>query len=177
MKNESGFSLVELLVVLGLTAMLALGGAVAIFHILRVSNQNSDWGKVIHETGTVGYWIGHDLPMADEISADDPATPDTELLTLVWKDWETGAIYNIHYAISGPPASLKQIERRVYVYQVIDGDNVVLESKAITIAGNIYNAEITQEGALWKLSVESRSGSRSLVHEYEMYSRLNYLDL
>lgn len=177
MKSEKGFSIAEQLVVWALAALVALGGSIVTAHILRVSKQTREWGQVVNQTGTIGYWVGHDLPMADEISTDDPETSDTELLTLVWKDWETGVVYNVHYAILGAFDSLKQIERRFYAYRIIDGEEFVFEDKATIVAEDIYQAEITQNGNLWKLSIGSRSGSRFLLQEYDVYSRLNYYGL
>ena len=169
-----GFSLTEVLVVFALTALIALGGFVMTVHTLRVSDQNNELGTIVHETGTVGYWVGHDLNMADEIFGDDPKTHDTEFLTLVWKDWQTGNVYNVHYALLEQPDSLKRIERRYYRYEVLDG---IEYTSTMTIADNVYLAEISQTGTVWKLSIGSRSGSRDLINEYDISSRLNYSEI
>ena len=170
-----GFFLAELLVVLALAAMITLGASVVIVHTLRVSNQNNEWGIVVHETGTAAYWIGHDLAMADAIYEDDPTTPDNELLTLVWKDWATGDIYNVHYAVLEGAGSLNRIERRYYHHQEFeDIDNTT----TITVAENIYLANMTRySDHFWELSIISRSGSHDLLNEYDLYSRLNYSEM
>jgi len=64
MRNENGYSLLELLVVLAITAMIALGACVTNAHMFRVSHQNRDWTQNSLQDQSVGYWLNQDILMA-----------------------------------------------------------------------------------------------------------------
>lgn len=174
MKNEKGFSMTELLVALALSSIIAVGGLAIVVHVLRVTNQTSDWGRVTHQTQIVGYWVSHDMLMADEILPDDdPVTTGTEFATMRWNEWETGYFHNVRYVLStsGPPFTIE----RIYHIDDIEGEPVQHTTKVI--ADSIYEAQITDEGGdIWKLTLESQSGTKTKYAQYDINPRLSYAE-
>jgi prepilin-type N-terminal cleavage/methylation domain-containing protein len=172
MRNEDGFTFSELLVVLAIVAMIALGAGVTNAHMFRVSHQNNDWTRTLLQDQSVGYWVSRDVLMAQQITADDPATPDTEFATMNWKDFQSGNSYYVHYALLDSGSSLYKIERR---YQVRDSLDGVLNSRNTIVAEGISQCYLTPDEAnRWRLTVESQSGPRSMLVENGLYPRLNF---
>jgi nitrogen fixation protein FixH len=51
-------------------------------------------------------------------------------------------------------------------------DGVEVDNKTTLVADNIYAADFSPQDGIWKLSVETRSGDRSVTREYEIGYRL-----
>jgi len=81
-KNQGGFSLIELLVVLAITGLIGTGITMSISQVVNANRQVSSHMIAITQVENAGYWITHDAEMAQSIIA------DTEALTLAWVGWE-----------------------------------------------------------------------------------------
>ncbi len=173
MRNENGYSLAEILVVLAITAMIALGACVTNAHMFRVSHQNRDWTQNSLQNQSVGYWLNHDILMAQQVVADDdPATPDTEFAIINWKDFQTGNSYYVNYALLDSGGSLYSIERR---YQARDSEDELLDSTNTLVANGISQCYLSSDEAnRWRVTVESQSGLHSMLVEDGLYPRLNF---
>jgi type II secretory pathway component PulJ len=172
MRNENGSTLSELLVVLAIVGMIALGAGVTNAHMFRVSHQNNDWTRASLRDQSVGYWVSRDILMAEQVSTDDPATPDTEFATLSWKDVQSGNTYHVHYALLDSGGSLYSIERR---YQAKDSGGTILNSMNTPVADGIIECYITSDVSnRWRLTIESQSGSHSMLVENGVSPRINY---
>jgi prepilin-type N-terminal cleavage/methylation domain-containing protein len=170
MKDEKGYSLVELLIAVSISALLAVGAGMTTFQIFRGSKQNSDWNIAVRQAQSLGQWVSQDALMVNTIEiGDDPETGDVEFISLFWKDWENGDIYDTRYLWFDSADSLKQLKRK-QVTRDIDG--VEINNTTFLVADNIYSATLTPQANSWRLAVETRSGSRSVTREYEITKRL-----
>jgi len=173
MKRRDGFALAELLVVLTLASLITLGATVTVFHLLKVSRQNSEWSVAVRQAQAVGYWISRDQYAASLMeTADDPGTPETELLTLTWREWQTGDVHAARYVLSPSSGSLQRLQREA---SVTDNGGAVKSSTSTLIADNVEAASVTVQADLSrKLTVQARAGSRYVVREYIVLPRPNY---
>ncbi|MBI2854711.1 MAG: type II secretion system protein [Chloroflexi bacterium] len=173
MKTNSGFTLIEYLVTIAIVAILGAGGAATIFHVLRVSQQNSQWSVVVRQAQSAGYWISQDVLEASTIdTADDPGTPETEVATMRWKHWETGEAHTIRYSRAPSSGSLYKLQRSE---SVINNDGSSVSNNSREVADNIDSVSVaSQADGSWKLTVNARSGSRYVVREYVAEQRPNY---
>lgn len=170
MKGEKGYSLIELLVAISVTAVLAAGAGMTTFQIFRSSKQNSDWNVAVRQAQSLGQWISQDALMVSTVDiGDDPETGDLEFISLFWRDWESGNSYDARYLWFDSADSLKQLKRN-QVTRDIDG--VEINNTTFQVADNIYSATLTAQANSWKLAVETRSGSTSVTREYEISQRL-----
>lgn len=170
MKDEKGYSLVELLVAISVSAVLAAGAGMTTFQIFRSSKQNNDWNVAVRQAQSLGQWVSQDALMVNTIDiGDDPETEDIEFISLFWKDWENGNTFNTCYLWLDSEDSLKQLTRE----QVTRDINGVEIGNTITlVADNIYSATLTPQTNSWRLTVETGSGTRSVTREYEISQRL-----
>lgn len=170
MKGEKGFTFIEMLIAVSVSALLAVGAGMTTMQILTGSRQNNDWNVAVRQAQSVGQCVSQDALMVSTIDiGDDPETEDVEFISLFWKDWENGNTYNTCYLWFDSANSLKQLKRRQVTRDIngaITGDTTVL------VADNIYAATLTPQTNSWRLTVETRSGSRSVTREYEISQRL-----
>lgn len=170
MKGEKGYSLIELLIAVSVSALLAAGAGMTTFQIFRSSKQNSDWNVAVRQAQSLGQWVSQDALMVNTIDiGDDPETGDVEFLSLFWRDWENGNTYETRYLWSDSADSLKELKRKQVTR---DNNGSVISDTTRLVATNIYTATLTPEANSWRLAVETHSGSRSVTREYEISQRL-----
>jgi prepilin-type N-terminal cleavage/methylation domain-containing protein len=111
-KNQKGFTLIELVVAMLITAIISGGVTTAVFQVIVGSARTNNHMIAVRQVQDAGYWVSHDAQMAQSIRiGDDPATPATEFLTLTWTDWDNKvnqAVYSLENMSGG---TLKQLKR------------------------------------------------------------------
>jgi len=170
MKGENGYSFIEVLIAVSVSALLAIGAGMTTAQIIMSSRLNSDWNVMLRQAQSVGQWVSQDALMVSTIGiGDDPETGDVEFISLFWKDWENGNTYNTYYLWFDTADSLKLLKRRQVTR---DNSGAVTSDTSVLVATNIYAATLTQQVNSWRLNVEARSGDRSVTREYEISRRL-----
>ena len=170
MKGEKGYSFIDVLIALSISAVLAISAGMTTSQIFRSSRLNSDWNIALRQAQSVGQWVSQDALTVNNIDiGDDPETGDVEFISLFWKDWENGDTYDTYYLWFDSANSLQELKRR-QVTRDING--AVMSDTTVLVATNIYAATLTQQANSWRLDVETRSGSRSVTREYEISRRL-----
>lgn len=170
MKGEKGFTFIEVAIAVSVSALLAIGAGMTTMQIFTGSHQNNDWNVAVRQAQSVGQYISQDALMVNAIDiGDDPGTSDVEFISMFWKDWENGNTYNTYYLWFDSENSLKELMRRQVTR---DSNSTVISDTTIMIATNICDATLTQQTNSWRLTVETRSGERSVVREYEISRRL-----
>lgn len=168
--RERGFGLIETLVVIALTAIIALGAGATTVQMTQVTDRNKDHSIASSQAQSLGYWLSQDMMKALTIStADDAGTDPVEFVTIKWKEWQTGNTYNIRYCWSDPEDILKTVIRYHTVYDTGGGE---ISSSTTSVAANIYAVTVSEQAGIgWTLDIESRSGDKSEVREYEIADR------
>ncbi len=170
MKDEKGYSLIELLIAISVSAILAIGAGMTTFQIFRGSKQNNDWNIAVRQAQSLGQYVSQDALMVNTIDiGDDPGTEDIEFISLFWKDWENGNTCDTSYLWLDSEDSLKKLTRK-QVTRDING--VEINTTTTLVADNVYSATLTPQTDSWRLTVETRSGTRSVTREYEISQRL-----
>jgi prepilin-type N-terminal cleavage/methylation domain-containing protein len=96
LRSHQGFTLIEILVGMALTAILITGIVVTIFQVNTGTAQTKNSMYALRQVQTVGYYISRDALQADSINV----TGNTSFpVTLTWTDPDpvTGREYNIKY--------------------------------------------------------------------------------
>ena len=171
MRSENGFTLIELIVAISVTAVITLGTGMTTAQIINVSQRSNDSMTVARQSQNVGHWVNRDSLMAQTITiGDDPETAgDVEFIIVYQKDWDTGDTHEIRYVWVDSADSLKKLKRKQLT---LDKDGVELTNKTTLVADHIYSANISWQDSMWSLSVEARSDEVSTTKEYEISQRL-----
>lgn len=98
-KNQMGFTLIEMIIVLAIAGVVTGATTMTIFQVISGSASTSNHMTAVRQVQEAGYRVSHDTQMAQEepIIGDDPAT---ELLTLTWIDYSGGA-HQVTYTLEG----------------------------------------------------------------------------
>jgi len=168
-RDEKGFIIINLAVVLAISAIIAVGAGMTTVQIIQGSQRTNDWTAVVRQAQNVGYWVSEDALTAQTITiSDDPETTDVEFIIVYWKDWETGDTHDIRYVWLDSADSLKKLQRK---HLTRDKNGVTTANKTALIADNICTANLTWQDGAWRLSIEARSGDKSATREYEISQR------
>jgi type II secretory pathway component PulJ len=170
-RKEKGFSLISMVVTIAIAALIAFGALITSFQIIKGTARNENHAEVIRQAQNLGCWFSRDALMAANITAgDNPETSDDELLTIWWKDWESGDTFDIRYILLDYADSLKQLKRN-QVMRFKDGG--VAENTTSLIAHSVYSANLSQQDDTWILNIETHSGQKQSVKEYKITKRLD----
>jgi len=169
-QSEKGSTLIQLLIVIAISAIIAAGAGVTTTQTNKLSQRNNDRMTVVRQVQNVGYRFSQDALIAQTISTeDDPETTDVEFIIVFWKDWETGDTYDIRYVWLDLADSTKKLIRK---QTARDKDGVEIGNETTPIAYNIHTASLSWQDGAWRLSVEAHSGEESLTREYGIARRL-----
>ncbi len=169
-RDESGFGLIGLAVAIAITAIIVAGAGMGTVQVIKGTQRNNDHMTVIRQAQNLGSWLSRDALMAQTINAsDDAGTAEDEFVIMYWKDWENGDTHDIRYIWLDGANSLKIFKRKQLTN---DKDGLEIGNTTTLIAHSIYSANLSQQGSTWWLSVETRSGQRSLMREYKINQRL-----
>lgn len=171
-QGEKGFTLIELVVVIGIMALIAGAATMTIAQVLRITEHSNDRTTAVRQVQTAGYWISRDSLMAQTvITDDDPGTPEFEFITLEWATWENSDVHKIVYTFEDMPDGLKKLKRQHLIYD-INGSEI--GNSMMYIAHNIVidSASFFVENGVWKLSIGARAGTQTENREYEIIPRV-----
>ncbi len=86
-RNEKGFTFVELIISLGIIALVGSATGMAIFQVFKGTERNGDQLNLVNQVQNVGYWVGRDARMAETINTDNLTPPD--FLEMEWTEWDS----------------------------------------------------------------------------------------
>jgi len=95
-RNQKGFTLVELLIALAITAIIAGGVTTAIFQVFTGNARTSNHMTAVRQVQEAGYWVSHDTQMAQSVNATGAAGFP---LVLSWVKWD-GTADNVTYTLT-----------------------------------------------------------------------------
>jgi prepilin-type N-terminal cleavage/methylation domain-containing protein len=139
MKNERGYTLVELLITIGVSGLIFVVVGTVLFQLSTVSSYGNDRLSTIHEVQNAGYWFNLDGQAAVS------AAGSTSLV------FSFPAGQTVTYALTG--TKLQRLEG----------------SSAITLAQNINNLGFSVLGRLVAMDITSSISGRTDVSEQYVY--------
>jgi prepilin-type N-terminal cleavage/methylation domain-containing protein len=97
LKSQSGLTLIEVIVAIALTGIIALGASVSTVQLLKQTSSDRDYTVASRNATNAIYWISHDAVMAQQIQGYS-GFPLTNDLTLSWTTWDS-ASYSVNYTL------------------------------------------------------------------------------
>lgn len=120
--GEKGYTLIELLIAITISAVAAGAAGAAIFQILRVAERNNDHITVVRQVENAGYWISRDAQMALSVNTTNSlASP--YFLSLGWTEWDDDGdpiYYSANYSFVSLTDGIGTLRR---TYDSSDGTN------------------------------------------------------
>jgi prepilin-type N-terminal cleavage/methylation domain-containing protein len=139
LRKEDGLTLVEMLVAVAISSMVAAGLGTALHQFLTTSERTRVAQGALHDVQNTGHWLTIDGKKTTSTSLVD-GDPATEVMTLAWTI--DSIVHNITYYRDG--SELKR-----------DNDGAV-----ITVARNVTDVSFSRSGQLITVNLESSPAGR-----------------
>jgi prepilin-type N-terminal cleavage/methylation domain-containing protein len=140
MKQDRGYTLVELLIALAISAVIFVAAAAVLFQLTTVSSSGNDRLSAVHAVQNAGYWFNRDGQEA--VSAAAGAS-----LVFTLPQGQT-----VTYALTGNSLSRSE------------------GAAAIVLAGNVSNLSFSIQGRLVSMGITSTISGRTDVSESSNYA-------
>lgn len=113
--SEKGFTLIEMILVVGIMALVASGATATFFQVAKETERSNEQITAVRQVQNSGYWISRDTHMAQGVElAGGSGFP----LTLTWTDWDSGDKHRVIYTLENMPGGeLKQLQRGYSINQ------------------------------------------------------------
>jgi prepilin-type N-terminal cleavage/methylation domain-containing protein len=154
--KQKGFTLIEILVAVAITAVIGTAISMAITQIFSVSVADKNRMEAVKQVENALHYINRDVQM----TSPNNISINTEdyIIQLKWKDYtDSSALYVVQYVIDN--RVLQRIETRngntqstLTVAQNIDSDN-----SSVSFNANILTVELIAEVGEYKTAEESRT--------------------
>ncbi len=153
--NQKGVTLVELLIGIGVAA-LVVGAAVAVWlQLTTVSSRNSDYAVAYAQVQNAGDWVSRDavqITVAPTFG-DGNGFP----VTLEWDDWD-GTAHQVVYTLEGASGELRR---------TVDGGSPILVAQHI----DSTKTSCTWDEGLLTLEITAQVGERIASRTYKVEPR------
>lgn len=162
--NQNGFTLVELMVAIGIASFVVVAAAAVIFQLITVPERNSNHMTAYTQVQNAGFSVSRDAVQAQDITVDG-----ADWLTLDWVDWG-GYAHQAVYTLEDGSGGLKELWRD-YSYYDIDG----LKEETLLVARYIDPGEtnLNWEENVLTLVIRAQVGDESATRTYNIEPRPN----
>lgn len=96
--GEKGFTIVELVVALAIITLISSAAVTTIFQIIPGTKRSNDYMTAIRQVQNAGYWISHDVRIAEGATADGLELPS--FLILTWTEQDYGGGDPIYHSVT-----------------------------------------------------------------------------
>ena len=167
-KDQKGFTLVELLIVVPIMAIVSVAAIAVIIHVVQ-STYTTAHMVVIRQVQTAGDLVSHDGIQAQVIEV--PAEPESRGFPFIfrWTDWDDSEAHEVIYSLSG--GDIEQLQRQEIIR---DKDGTQISDITILVAEFIDSANTScspiDEGVL-TFTVAAEFEGRTETRTYEVTPR------
>ena len=111
-RNQMGFTLIEILLVMAISGIITGGITMTIFQVVEGSARTNNHMIAVRQVQNAGYWVSHDAQMAQSVELEWPEEHPVGSkfpLLLTWTDWD-GVNHQVTYTLEqgGQPKQLKR---------------------------------------------------------------------
>ena len=163
-KGEKGFTLVELLIAMLLTGIVASAITGTILYVLNVNFSTANRMTAVRQVRNVGFWISPDVQMAKNVT---PGETSGFPLTLTWTEWEMGYSHEITYSLEDMSSGEFKILKREHYDSGPDSTTTTIVAEYIDPA----ETDCVLTGRKLTFTVTATVGGQSETRVYEVEPR------
>lgn len=141
-RGQQGFTLLELIVAVALTALIGVGATTATVQVMTQTNRNTDYTAASRHVMNAIYWLSRDAQMSQTVLTDNGTTGFP--LTLGWTEWDNSAhqvVYSVvddmfrrSYSVDGGLPSETMVAEYI---------NSVAENTTCEFSGGVLTVKVT----------------------------------
>ena len=125
-QGEWGFTLVELMVAIVLSAIVMLGGGEMLRQLIMASARNTDATIAVVQVQNAGFWVGQDGVQAQAVECFDPLVdPAKRLLSLSWSEWD-GTPHVVTYSVVDATDEVGSIYWQLMRHDSVTDDTIMI---------------------------------------------------
>ena len=159
-KDQRGFSMMELLMVIALTGIITAAITTAFFQVFDMSRRTSNHMIAVTQVQQAGKLVSEDMLEAQEIDV-DPSGP-AEFLKLDWISQNTSTVHNITYTMENG---------QLWRSESIDGGNATLIRVAEYVDPDPTKTHCVLNGSVLTFTVTATVGDESEQRIYQVRPR------
>jgi hypothetical protein len=134
-QGERGFSILELIVGLGISVIIGAATIGGTGHLWNGSSDGGDYLNAVSQVQNAGRWIGRDSRTAEAVATDNLSA--SEFVVMSWTDYEYGVTDDVYhsatYYFSGMTGNVGDLKRRYW-------NSVSGNIETLVARGIYYNA-------------------------------------
>ena len=155
-RNEKGFTLLELLAVIGISGIITGVMSMTIIMMMKVSAQSNDYAVALQQVQNAGYWITRDVMMAQTVTPE----PSPGVLLTIELDESDGSTTTVDYIFEGD----NKLKRQV------NGSSSILIAQYILQDWTTFEQDDEIDSG-YKLIIRSSSGEVEVEKSYVVSQR------
>ncbi|MDY6835325.1 MAG: prepilin-type N-terminal cleavage/methylation domain-containing protein [Chloroflexota bacterium] len=167
--NQRGITLLEMVIALGIAALVSSSASISIVTLMRVSGENSSHMSSLQEVQNSGYWVKRDGVKAHAVDiTDNPSTPDNEYITMDWTDWD-GTMNRVIYTLEAVPSGMCNFVRTHYTF-----DGASWNQQGILLVAEFIDDSATSrtwDGSVLTLNITAHVGDQIEARTYQTMPR------
>lgn len=174
-QGEKGFVFVELLIALGIMALVVEATGMTIFQTMKSTQRNTNQITVIRQVQNAGYWISRDAQMAQSAKTENLTAPD--FLILYWTMWdsEQNSIYHsVTYSIEAGTDGVGKLKRQHWSSDGINEWTLIADYIYCSASDTENTSKASYQNGELTVKLTALAGTVQETREYRITRRLDF---
>ena len=173
-RSEQGFSIIEVIVVLAIASIIALGAIMTIFQVINGTGRSNERVTVARQVQNAGYWISRDAQMAENVTTEN--LTGTNFLVLDWielDDSDNTTTHSVTYFFEGLSGGVGQLKRNHWSSAGADTDTLIADYISYDPNDPVNTSNASYQVPELAVKIMSLFGNASETREYRISTRPN----
>lgn len=174
-RSEQGFSAIEVIVMLSIASIIALGATMTIFQVINGTGRTNERVTVARQVQNAGNWISRDAQMAENIVTDNLSSTDFIILTWTEWDYDSDEIYHtMTYFFEGLSGGVGKLKRNHWSSAGADIDTLIADYISYDPNDPVATSNASYQNPVLKVKLAARYGDAGETREYRINRRTTF---
>ena len=172
-RNETGFTTIELVMALGIIAIIGFGAMITTYQVLYCNERNNNHVTALQQVQNAGFWISRDTQMAQTVTTDDLTLPD--FLVMTWtEDVDGTPIYHsATYTLEDLTDGVARLKRNHWSSAGVNEDTLIADYVYYNASDVDNTSQASYTSPLLTLQLTTLIEEKMETREYIIKNRPN----